>query len=170
MLALNTGIRYSEIRLLRWRQLDFAARILTVGKSKSPTGSGRVVPLNTRILCVVSRQKSKRRRKGACSRKVSLHRRHCFRARVTNCWSERPQDTILAGTELDFVVNVVGTTPLGRIGGADRPAEGKKRPLPLWLSMIGDWESPCLARDEFGRDSSARSQRGVASDDARSER
>jgi len=50
MLALNTGIRYSEIRLLRWRQLDFVARILTVGKSESPTGTGRAIPLNTQIL------------------------------------------------------------------------------------------------------------------------
>jgi integrase len=53
MLALNTGMRYSEIRLLRWRQMDFVARILTVGKSKSPTGTGRAIPLNSRILRVL---------------------------------------------------------------------------------------------------------------------
>src|SRR5580698_8542219 len=53
MLALNTGMRYSEVRLLTWRQLDFAARILTVGKSKSPTGAGRAIPLNSRILSVL---------------------------------------------------------------------------------------------------------------------
>jgi integrase len=53
MLALNTGMRYNEIRLLRWRQLDFAARMLTVGKSKSPTGTGRAIPLNSRILSVL---------------------------------------------------------------------------------------------------------------------
>ena len=53
MLALNTGMRYSEIRLLRWRQVDFAAKILTVGKSKSPTGTGRAIPLNGRILSVL---------------------------------------------------------------------------------------------------------------------
>jgi integrase len=53
MLALNTGMRYSEIRLLRWRQLDFVAKILTVGKSKSPTGTGRAIPLNSRILSVL---------------------------------------------------------------------------------------------------------------------
>ena len=53
MLALNTGMRYSEIRLLRWRQVDFIARILTVGKSKSPTGTGRAIPLNNRILSVL---------------------------------------------------------------------------------------------------------------------
>ena len=73
----------------------------------------------------------------------------------------------------DVVVskNVVGATPHGRIGGASRPVEGKKRPFPVLLRMVDDWESPCSARDEFGlRDSSARSQRGVASDDARSER
>jgi integrase len=50
MLALNTGMRYSEIRLLRWKQVDFATKVLTVGKSKSPTGSGRAIPLNRRIL------------------------------------------------------------------------------------------------------------------------
>jgi len=53
MLALNTGMRYSEIRLLCWRQIDFVARILTVGKSKSPTGTGRAIPLNNRILRVL---------------------------------------------------------------------------------------------------------------------
>ena len=53
MLALNTGMRYSEIRLLRWRQVDFAAKMLTVGKSKSPTGTGRAIPLNSRILSVL---------------------------------------------------------------------------------------------------------------------
>jgi integrase len=53
MLALNTGMRYSEIRLLRWRQVDFAARMLIVGKSKSPTGTGRAIPLNSRILSVL---------------------------------------------------------------------------------------------------------------------
>jgi integrase len=46
-------MRYSEIRSLRWRQLDFVARILTVGKSKSPTGTGRAIPLNNRILSVL---------------------------------------------------------------------------------------------------------------------
>jgi len=46
-LALYTCMRYSEIRLLKWRQVDFAAREITVGKSKSSTGS--VIPLNTRV-------------------------------------------------------------------------------------------------------------------------
>ncbi len=53
MLALNTGMRYSEIRLLLWRQVDFAARVLTVGKSKTQTGTGRTIPLNHRILRVL---------------------------------------------------------------------------------------------------------------------
>jgi integrase len=53
MLALNTGMRYSEIRLLRWSQVGLVARILTVGRSKSPTGTGRAIPLNSRILTVL---------------------------------------------------------------------------------------------------------------------
>jgi integrase len=52
-LALNTYMRYSEIRLLRWRQVDFAARCLTVGKSKSHYGTGRTIPLNARAYAVL---------------------------------------------------------------------------------------------------------------------
>jgi len=53
MVALNTGMRYSEIRLLQWKQVDFTAKLLTVGKSKTQTGTGRVIPLNSRILSVL---------------------------------------------------------------------------------------------------------------------
>jgi integrase len=53
MVALNTGMRYSEIRLLQWKQLDFLNRFLTVGKSKTGAGTGRVIPLNARILSVL---------------------------------------------------------------------------------------------------------------------
>src|SRR5262245_37580096 len=52
-LALNTCMRYSEIRLLRWQQVDFAAREITVGKSKTDSGTVRVIPLNTRAYAVL---------------------------------------------------------------------------------------------------------------------
>lgn len=52
-LALNTCMRYSEIRLLRWQQVDFAAREITVGKSKTDSGTGRVIPLNARVYAVL---------------------------------------------------------------------------------------------------------------------
>jgi len=45
-LAINTCLRYSEIRLLRWNQVDLTNRSVTVGKSKTDAGSGRMVPLN----------------------------------------------------------------------------------------------------------------------------
>jgi integrase len=45
-LAINTCLRYSEIRLLRWNQIDLTNRTVTVGKSKTDAGTGRVVPLN----------------------------------------------------------------------------------------------------------------------------
>jgi integrase len=53
MIALNTGMRYSEIRLLQWKQVDIAGKFLTVGKSKTPTGTGRVIPLNARMISVL---------------------------------------------------------------------------------------------------------------------
>ena len=46
-LALNTALRKSEIRTLRWRQIDLLERTLTVGRTKTEGGSGRVVPLNS---------------------------------------------------------------------------------------------------------------------------
>ena len=48
MLALNTGMRSVEIRSLKWGQVDFLGRSLTVGKSKTRAGTGRPIPLNAR--------------------------------------------------------------------------------------------------------------------------
>jgi integrase len=53
VLALNTGMRYSEIRLLQWKQIDLRSRTLLVGKSKTESGTGRTIPLNRRILAVL---------------------------------------------------------------------------------------------------------------------
>ena len=48
VLALNTGMRYSELRLLQWLQIDLVGRMITVGDSKTEAGTGRKVPLNER--------------------------------------------------------------------------------------------------------------------------
>jgi integrase len=46
-LDLNTGLRDKELRQIRWEQIDLIHRkALTVGKSKSDAGTGRVIPLN----------------------------------------------------------------------------------------------------------------------------
>ena len=39
-------MRYSELRLLRWHQVDLERRTVRVGKSKTEAGTGRVIPLN----------------------------------------------------------------------------------------------------------------------------
>lgn len=54
LLALNTCMRYSELRLLKWEQVDFAARTVTVGASKTEAGAGRVIPLNARACTILS--------------------------------------------------------------------------------------------------------------------
>jgi integrase len=53
-LALSTCMRYSEIRLLQWYQIDFTKSELRVGISKTEYGDGRVIPLNTRIRTVLA--------------------------------------------------------------------------------------------------------------------
>jgi integrase len=45
-LALNTALRKNEIRTLRWSQIDFEKRTVTVGRAKTQEGTGRVIPIN----------------------------------------------------------------------------------------------------------------------------
>lgn len=49
-LALSTGMRHDEMRLLRWKQVDFVNEAVKVGRSKTEHGAGRSVPLNARGL------------------------------------------------------------------------------------------------------------------------
>ena len=46
LLSLHTGLRNGELRLLRWRQVDLLEGQVTVGKSKTASGEGRIVPLS----------------------------------------------------------------------------------------------------------------------------
>ena len=54
MLALNTGMRASELRGLTWAQVDFFGKSLIVGKSKTAAGTGRIIPLNPRAVAVLT--------------------------------------------------------------------------------------------------------------------
>jgi integrase len=49
VLALNTTMRKDEIRRLQWKQIDLFDGLLTVGKSKTDAGTGRVIPLNPAV-------------------------------------------------------------------------------------------------------------------------
>jgi integrase len=51
VLDLNCGLRDKELRELRWSQIDLVhKKALTVGKSKTAAGTGRVIPLNETVL------------------------------------------------------------------------------------------------------------------------
>jgi integrase len=53
-LALSTAMRYSEIRLLKWKLMDLVARRVWVGRSKTEHGEGRPIPLNERAYHVMN--------------------------------------------------------------------------------------------------------------------
>lgn len=40
VVAMQTGLRYSELRMLRWSQVDFLNALVTVGDSKTAAGTG----------------------------------------------------------------------------------------------------------------------------------
>ena len=49
MLALNAGIRDTELKQLTWEQVSLKRGFLTVGKSKTEAGEGRTIPLNSAL-------------------------------------------------------------------------------------------------------------------------
>jgi integrase len=53
VLALHTGMRYSDVRLLTWQQVNLAQAELKVGKSKTSYSTGRVIPLSRVALAVM---------------------------------------------------------------------------------------------------------------------
>jgi integrase len=50
IVSTHTGLRNKELRLLRWRQVDLIIGSITVGKSKTQAGEGRLVPLSDTAL------------------------------------------------------------------------------------------------------------------------
>jgi integrase len=53
-LDLNTGLRDKELRHIRWEQIDLLQKkALTVGKSKTDAGTGRLIPLNETALAAL---------------------------------------------------------------------------------------------------------------------
>jgi integrase len=53
VIALGTCMRYGEIRLTRWNQIDFSKGELRVENSKTKQGEGRVIPLSPRVRMVL---------------------------------------------------------------------------------------------------------------------
>jgi integrase len=49
LMAIDTCMRYSEIRLLRWSQIDFRNANVRVGDSKTEDGDSRIIPTSKRL-------------------------------------------------------------------------------------------------------------------------
>ena len=52
--ALLTGARGGELTSLRWGQVDFDQKTITIGKAKTAAGTGRVIPMNDELLVVMA--------------------------------------------------------------------------------------------------------------------
>ncbi len=52
--ALMTGMRSGEIISLTWGQVDLARRVITVGRAKTSSGTGRQIPMNQDLAEVLS--------------------------------------------------------------------------------------------------------------------
>jgi integrase len=53
-IALLTAMRCGEITRLKWEQIDLANRVVTVGRAKTASGSGRQIPMNRDLFTVLS--------------------------------------------------------------------------------------------------------------------
>ena len=52
-LPLNATLRDSEVRKLTWEQINFLKGILTVGRSKTAAGAGRLIPINSELRAIL---------------------------------------------------------------------------------------------------------------------
>lgn len=52
--ALLTGMRSGEITSLRWGQIDFAKQVISVGRAKTSSGTGRQIPMNNDLVAVLA--------------------------------------------------------------------------------------------------------------------
>lgn len=52
--ALMTGMRSGEILGLTWGQVDLSKRVITVGRAKTSSGTGRQIPINGDLVAVLS--------------------------------------------------------------------------------------------------------------------
>lgn len=53
-LAIETGARFNVIRTLQWANINFADRCVQFGKDKTPSGTGRIIPLNPRAVATLT--------------------------------------------------------------------------------------------------------------------
>jgi integrase len=53
--ALLTGMRSGEIVTLTWDQVDFGKRVITVGRAKTSSGTGRQIPMNEDLFFALSK-------------------------------------------------------------------------------------------------------------------
>jgi integrase len=52
--ALLTGMRYQEILGLTWERTDLQKRVLTVGRAKTASGTGRQIPMNNHLAAILT--------------------------------------------------------------------------------------------------------------------
>jgi integrase len=83
MIYLHTGVRGAESRM-RWKQVDFKRRTVTVGRSKMPGGDGRGIPLNDEAFEILMEWHSVGSRAGAVFRRSGRRLCHklCVRLRL----------------------------------------------------------------------------------------
>ena len=53
-MAIEACLRSSEIRFLRWRNLDLGRRVITAGESKTDAGEGREVPISRALFSTLA--------------------------------------------------------------------------------------------------------------------
>lgn len=58
-LALNAGMRDSEIKRITWGQIDTGKGVITVGKSKTSAGEGRTIPITDAVSVVLERHRTR---------------------------------------------------------------------------------------------------------------
>jgi len=139
LVALNTGMRKSEILSLRWRDVDFARRFIRVERSKN--NRSRRVPMNSAVLDELKRLKAKAKSECVftqlrspevglrCIRSAFL--RACRKAGISELRFHDLRHTfatnlVMSGTDLVTLKEILGHSDISMTVRYSHPSDGRK--------------------------------------------
>jgi integrase len=161
IVALNTGMRLSEILGLRWENVDFARRFLFVERSKN--GRSRKIPMNSEVLKTLAELQrnggefvfSKERSSGPL-RSVrtaflnALKKAKISHARFHDLRHTFATNLVMSGVDLVTVKEILGHSEISMTVRYSHPSDSRKMDAVERLVMQGRFSSDALPTGEDG--------------------
>jgi integrase len=161
IVALNTGMRISEILGLRWENVDFARRFMVIERSKN--GRSRKVPMNSEVLRVLAGLQrnggefifSKERSSGPLRSVRTAFLNALKKAKIANVRFHDLRHTfatnlVMNGVDLVTVKEILGHSEIAMTVRYSHPSDSRKMDAVERLAIQGKSSSEAPSTEEDG--------------------